>query len=225
MTGMMDVSGKRIKQTNNLIRVLSMEARGFEFLSYEKIRMWGLGHVFLISALFAMLLPFHEGLSIHFFEPVFMTGTVLWFLIAVVSLNALLKQTVKGVTPKLEMLAIGLLLGLMFLAYFATFEFSAIRDEFIQEMDWYRGRCGPIIFVTSIFLASGFSYYTVKRLAPLEPGKSAFWTGLASGATSSFLMQFVCAHENLLHILIWHVTPIALFSGLTVIIGQKLFRW
>lgn len=221
----MDVDVKRVKQTNNLIKVLSMEAQNFEFLSYARIRRWGLAHVFLISALFIVLLPFREGISEQFFEPAFMMGTMVWLLISVLSLNALLKQTVKGESPKNETLAIGILFVLMLLGYLVHYNPLGIKEEFIQEMDWYRGRCGPIIFLTSILLSTGFSYYIVKKLAPLEPLKTAFWTGLASGATSSFLMQFVCAHENLLHVLIWHVTPIALFCGVTVLIGQKVFRW
>jgi hypothetical protein len=99
-----------------------------------------------------------------------------------------------------------------------------IGGEFPGEMDLHRGQCGPIILTRGIIAGAGF-FAWARRAAPTRQGLTGLWIAVSAGCLGSFAMQLVCAHDNALHVWIWHVTPVVLLAGAGTVLGGKLLRW
>ena len=221
----MEYNSLHVKKTDDLLKILSTDLKSFKPLTASKLRLLGMGVLVFTSAAFLLLLPLRENLTQSFGDLRFWLNTLGWLIMATLSLNSFVKISATDKSPKIEVLAISSLFAIMMFGYLFNFDSTQLKQQFILELDWYVGRCGPIILITSTLCSLGFAYLTKTKLAPFEPLKTAFWIGLTSGTCSTFLMQFVCAHENFLHVLIWHVFPLSIFCGLSAFLGQKFYRW
>jgi hypothetical protein len=102
--------------------------------------------------------------------------------------------------------------------------FSTLATEFPGEMDFYRGRCGPIMLILGA-LDTGLLMALARRGAPTKPRLTGLWIALSAGVMGLFVMQFICAHENFLHVLIWHLVPVGLLAAGGYSLGRRLLRW
>jgi hypothetical protein len=93
------------------------------------------------------------------------------------------------------------------------------QQDFSNELDFYQGRCGIIILAAGT-LVSVIGFSVIRRIVFAPAGEIGGSALLSSGCFASFIMQFVCAHENPLHLFIWHFMPLMLL-GLAALCFEK----
>jgi hypothetical protein len=64
----------------------------------------------------------------------------------------------------------------------------------------------------------------VARAAPIEPRWTMLLGGLAAGAAGVVASEIACPVHAPIHILLWHILPIALFALAGAAIGELLWR-
>jgi hypothetical protein len=64
----------------------------------------------------------------------------------------------------------------------------------------------------------------IHRASPLEPRWTALLGVLAAGAAGALTSELACPIHAPIHILLWHILPIALFAGLGAVVGGLLSR-
>ena len=102
--------------------------------------------------------------------------------------------------------------------------FTNISQQFIFEMQFWRGPCGFFIALTGALSTVALSL-TLRRAAPLNLQKTATWTALSIGTFDAMLMHTVCTHHNSSHIILWHISPLILMIVLARFSSKKLLRW
>jgi hypothetical protein len=145
----------------------------------------------------------------------------LWLAGALVSANVMYRQSIPGLSSRrAEKLAYGVL-GLLLLAIVCRGgDFS-----FGHQLDWYVGRCGPIIFGLGLLYSFALMGWQVRRGAPTRPARGGLWAALSAGLTGSLILQLICEHASPAHLLLWHVSPILLLGAFGAWLGRKLLSW
>jgi hypothetical protein len=64
----------------------------------------------------------------------------------------------------------------------------------------------------------------IRRAVPLEPRWTALLGMLAAGAAGALASEMACSIDTPIHILLWHVLPIAVFAGVGALVGGWLWR-
>jgi hypothetical protein len=65
----------------------------------------------------------------------------------------------------------------------------------------------------------------IQRAAPLEPKWTALLGVLAAGAAGALTSELACPIRAPMHILLWHILPVALSAGLGLLAGSALIAW
>jgi hypothetical protein len=72
---------------------------------------------------------------------------------------------------------------------------------------------------------AGLAVFLIQRAATLEPRWTALLGVLAAGAAGALTAEIACPIKPPLHILLWHIMPVALSAGIGVLIGSALLQW
>ena len=64
----------------------------------------------------------------------------------------------------------------------------------------------------------------IQRAAPIEPRWTALLGVLAAGAAGALTSEMACSIQSPIHILLWHLLPIAVFALVGAVIGGLLWR-
>ncbi len=65
-----------------------------------------------------------------------------------------------------------------------------------------------------------------RKLAPVKPGITGAWIGLASATGTAVAMSMICDKDHPAHLLGWHyLTPFLFLGGLGFFLGRKILRW
>jgi hypothetical protein len=64
----------------------------------------------------------------------------------------------------------------------------------------------------------------IHRAAPLEPRWTALLGVLAAGAAGALTSEMACPIHAPIHILLWHILPVAVFAVLGAVVGAVLWR-
>jgi hypothetical protein len=186
-----------------------------------------LGLVPLLLA-FGMILPMRDDLGAKFNQPGFLLETLLWLGFTGVGAGVVYRSAIPGLPTRRAIgLGMAILLALaavIFLRLPTELAHEGFREQLREEMDLYRGRCGPIILIIATMSSTGL-YAWSRKTAPVNRPQTGAWIALTSGALGSFLMQFACAHDNSLHLLIWHFVPIFALAFLSTQVARVLLRW
>ena len=65
----------------------------------------------------------------------------------------------------------------------------------------------------------------ILRAAPLEPTWAAMLGVLAAGAAGALTSELACPIRTPMHILLWHILPVALSAGLGLAVGRTVLAW
>ena len=65
----------------------------------------------------------------------------------------------------------------------------------------------------------------IHRAAPIEPRWTALLGMLAAGAAGALASEIACPIHSPIHILLWHVLPVANLACLGVAAGSVLRTW
>ena len=212
-------------KTPDLIKNLSGQLREFRQADGLPafLAKWSLGAAFVFGFVLCVL-PFRQDLALKIGQPRFLLESALWLGAAVASAIIVYRSAIPGLLKRGDERWAYFLFAALSFAVLARFSPKGIEADFLGEMDLYRGRCGPLILVAGALGAGAFLGW-VRRSAPTRLSITGAWISVCSGCLGAFAIQFVCAHENALHFLIWHFTPVALLSFAGLSIGSRLLRW
>jgi hypothetical protein len=211
-------------KTDDLIGQLSTDLQAAKKHYYAaSFLMWLAGTLGILTLTFHFL-PFRPDLAERLSSPFFVTTTVLCFVIFCMSVFVSYRSAIPGLLQTRDHL-IGIVL-LIITAGVLLSQLSSLplQSEFLGEMDWYRGRCGPIMLIIGT-LDTALLMVLARRAAPVRPIFTGVWIALAAGAMGLFVMQFICTYENFLHVLLWHMLPVGILITVGALSGRKLLRW
>jgi hypothetical protein len=170
------------------------------------------------------LMPVRADLAVRSQSLFYCSETLIFFLTFLAAAYVAYRSVIPGLmTPRDQKW------GLLFLIAATVFvaahmSIASLSSEFLGEMNFYRGRCGPILFIIGA-LEGALCFALATRTAPTKPRLTAFWIAISAGTLALFFLQFICDHENFLHLLLWHLTPVFVLAGVSVIAGKKALRW
>jgi hypothetical protein len=179
-----------------------------------------------ISVLVYLVLPVRENIGDKTETFFYLLENLLWLSLCGISAIALYFRSFPETNDSFLPGMVGvLLLTLVILAVTQhTFVVSDLPHAFSEEMSLWKGRCG-IIIVTITSLQSLFLFRWAKKGASSAPALSGILASTSSAGLGCFLMQFVCAHDQSLHLLLWHFLPVFAVAYAGQKIGQKVLRW
>ena len=65
----------------------------------------------------------------------------------------------------------------------------------------------------------------IQRAEAVEPKWTALLGVLAAGAAGALTSELACPIKAPIHIMLWHVLPVALSAGLGAVVGSLLLAW
>jgi hypothetical protein len=79
---------------------------------------------------------------------------------------------------------------------------------------------------TSVAVLPGVALFLmVRRAAPMHAGWAGLLAVLATAAVGVLGANIICPNDRPLHMLLWHVAPLAVFAALGAALGSWLLRW
>lgn len=168
--------------------------------------------------------PLRPDLPFRVLQPRFLGETLLWLAMASATFALVYRLSIPGLWRRRD--ALWALVPAVLLAAALLFrpEPKGAGADWMRELDWYRGLCGPMILWAGIVQAVLLAW-VVRKAAPTRLAVAGFWIAFGSGAFGSFLMQFVCTKENFAHVVLWHAAPLAVLAAAGVLLGRKALRW
>jgi hypothetical protein len=65
----------------------------------------------------------------------------------------------------------------------------------------------------------------IQRAEAVEPKWTALLGVLAAGAAGALTSELACPIKAPVHIMLWHVMPVALSAGIGAVVGSILLAW
>jgi hypothetical protein len=94
-----------------------------------------------------------------------------------------------------------------------------------EGLNIFGGRCALVALATG-FMVGGVLTWQSCLLAPLKPGLTGAFIGLAALGAGGLSITLHCGNDNGLHILLWHLMLPMVTLGLTGLAAGKYFlRW
>jgi hypothetical protein len=184
---------------------------------------WGVAGGVLV--LLMLTFQVRGDLSVRAMEPRFWLESGFWLLSAAIAAALVYRSSIPSLLRKRDQnWGFFALAGVLALLAFRLANSGAMNAELPGEMDLHRGRCGSIILGVGIVAGLGF-FAWARQAAPTRQGLTGLWIAVSAGCLGSFAMQFVCEHDNVLHVWIWHVTPVLLLSCAGMALGRRYLRW
>ena len=210
-------------ETPDLIDKLTGELKRERRVFSATFGAWSTASLLLVGAMLVVL-PFRADLPGRSASAFFRTETLLFLALFFASTFVAFRSAVPSLLRSAEVrLGVGLLV-LAVLGIVSRFSFGQLGAEWAGEMDFYRGRCGPIILILG-GLDVALIALLARKTAPTRPWLTGAWIGLSAGSLGLFGMQFICSHENFLHLFIWHLVPVAALVAGGDVIGRRFLRW
>lgn len=211
-------------KTGETIDSLSKELKISDKNFYRNsLLMWLTGTALLLG-LFFYSIPLRPDLVDNLKSAFFQVETAVIVALFFISSWLAYRSSVPGLLGSQEQVLGWILIGLFVIFLISRITVAGFYTEFQGEMDFYRGRCGPI-FLIFAGLQTGLGLVMARRGAPTRLFRAGFWIGMSSSALGLFALQMICDHDNFLHLLVWHATPVALLVGATSAISGRLLRW
>jgi hypothetical protein len=179
---------------------------------------WAVAALLLFGGI-ATTLPVRPDWAEHRQSLLFRLETLLW-VFAVFAATAIVYQS--GIPSRLKSRT--LRLGLIPFAALMGLALARGGFEFEREWDLYRGRCGPLIMVIGVAMAVPLILWA-RSAAVTRLRVTAAWIALAAGSAGGLAMQFVCGHDEAVHLLVWHFMPVAAMTWVSVGLSKKYLSW
>ncbi len=204
----------------------TLRRRGLGFMAY--IRFWVIGAA-TVLALSYWLLPRRSDLLERTSSLDFGVLFLLWSaasLFPALKVYSLAFPDAELTSPILRKLAnyAGLPLVLLALFTLSHFDTNDLAFQMFRESSYLNGGCGMVILVAGT-IHLGFLFAWIRRGATASPMRAGAWAAVSTASFTSFVVQFACANENPIHVLLWHFTPLLILTGLAAISAKRLLRW
>lgn len=85
-------------------------------------------------------------------------------------------------------------------------------------------RCARNTLIFGVAVSS-ILFFMLKGGAPIRSGTVGALAALGAAAFGSVGTQLICRNESPMHIFVWHLLPIALLSGIGILLGRLIFNW
>lgn len=174
--------------------------------------------------LLLLVVPIRANLSyLIFHAPYFWTETFLssflcLILLYLTYLSALPGRLKNNFYWPAVALAVSLIAAILY-----RFNFVEARTE-LSQLGFFLPRCGliilPIGFVTALAM-----FFVLRKAAPTRLKTTSALMALTAGTFNICLMQMICKYDSSVHLLVWHILPVALLSVIMIPVGQRLLRW
>lgn len=106
----------------------------------------------------------------------------------------------------------------------ARFNTQDLGFQFFRESSTLNGGCGMVILVAGAIHVS-FLFSWIRRGATTSPMKAGAWAAVSTASFASFVIQFACANENPIHVLLWHFVPLMALTFAAAFSAKRLLRW
>ena len=169
-------------------------------------------------------LPIRADLNTQFSDHHFWIETLLWLATAISAAIAVYRNAMPG---RPEGVAGGLAAGLSILVTGSLLlrgNYAGFSQEFQSELAFDRGICGPLIVAFAALEALAL-YVWIRKAAPTRLSATGAWIALSSASLGAFALQFICAHDSMPHLLIWHLLPVTVLALIGFSFGRRLLRW
>lgn len=212
-------------QTNELVKTLAgdLKAQSSDRFYRQAFWMWAGGTLALLGLSF-LILPIRPDLSERIKSLFFDSGTFLCFITFLATAYVAYRSSIPGLLQKREVQIAQFFIVALVALLISKFPFGSVRGEWNGEFSFYRGGCGPLIFMLGAFETT-VAILVARRGATTEPVRTGLWIALSAGALGLFIMQFICEHETFFHLLLWHAIPVGLLAVVGALIGRKWLRW
>lgn len=184
---------------------------------------WFMAPAIVLFAAFYFL-PLRADLGSRSLSILFQAQTVLCIAMFVAALLVARRSAIPGALSSRDEKIGWAILAVMAVVLASQVSLTDLRAEFWGEMDFYRGRCGPILLIIGT-LDAALAAFVARKAASTRPGLTGVWIALSAAALGLIVTQFICDHENFLHVVIWHFTPVAILVGVGVALGRRVFKW
>jgi hypothetical protein len=106
----------------------------------------------------------------------------------------------------------------------AHLEFVDFQFQLFRESSYLNGGCGMVILVAGALHAT-FLFSWIRRGATTSPVRAGAWAAVSTASFASFIVQFACANENPIHVLLWHFIPLMMLTAIAATAAKRVFRW
>ena len=169
-------------------------------------------------------MPIRFDLMEQFSNPLFYAEALFWFMSSLLLAVYVYESSIPGALKRIRFLWAFAPLMMIAVLVVLRAPIHGIREETLAAMDLSQGRCGPIITVTGLLAAGIFYFWARKRSVSIQPRFAAVAVALSAGSLASFIMEFICPYENVMHLIIWHFMPLVLLGSLAAVAGRKLLN-
>jgi hypothetical protein len=116
---------------------------------------------------------------------------------------------------------LAILLVLVAVGTAEVFYAAAVGDPSAPMRAWM---CARKVAFTGT-LPAVLAIVLILRAAPLEPTWAAMLGVLAAGAAGALTSELACPIRTPMHILLWHILPVAISAGLGLAVGRAVIAW
>ncbi len=211
-------------KTNDLISHLGNDLRtkGKE-RPFEPFLAWIVGTAACLIILF-FIIRIRPDFTEHYTSSLFQIETALYFLAFMAGAVISYRSSIPLLLQKRDLYIGGALFTAAVALLLSKMPLSGWESELQGELNFYRGRCGPMILGIAL-VESTLLMLLARRAAPIRPVLTGTWIALTAGTMGLFLMQFVCEHENFLHLILWHAAPVLGLSWVGAVSAKRLLKW
>jgi hypothetical protein len=210
----------------NLIKNLAADLKPFK--SVERLSPFLMKRLLPVLVLFVVMAfvmaSKNNVLAMRWSDSLFFFENTIWVMLTFGSFAAFYFSAFPQAQIKLaDRLIFSGILGL-FLLQLLQVNYSNAYQEFILELNPFRGGCGLVISAMAIGYWWGLQKWA-SNSAPRSPRMAGLWASLSASAAGCLLMQAVCFHEGSLHLLMWHFLPLALSCYFGPLAAKTFLRW
>lgn len=216
-------------KTNELIQTLSQDAKNYPLEPADGLRVpflfWFAGSM-IIVLLSVWLLPVRPDLGERVIQPDFTFLALSWLGLTVLTsrLAILSAYPEEQVRKRWEFRAILAILGVLIAWVIIHFPTQNLAFEWYRERNYMNGGCGMVIIVSGL-IHFGVVLRHLRKIASTHPGDTGWMLALSTGTFSTSIVQFACANENSIHVLLWHALPLSVLSVIGYWMAKKILRW
>lgn len=205
-----------IKNRQHLIDELTLDLKPVKSTNVALMSLiYLMGFYLFILSVYAVTGPFRSGSANQLISSMqFLAESAAGFLSIAILLYSGFKLAIPAPKTLIDRLKWPLLSVLIWLGFYMV---DLVSPALQPSTDGMRAHCSLQVFIFALpTLFIGF--YWVNKQWPVYPVSTGLLVGLASGCTSTLIMQFACMYEPQ-HTLIAHVLPGILVGVLGAVVG------
>jgi hypothetical protein len=205
-------------RTETLIHNLAKECQPVKPLGNPAVRFlkWFAATSLILSAVVLIWGP--DPSPSLFFNPAFVIQAAIMLC---VSLSCALSAFILTVPDK-KNLKFHFMLGTILILWFGLIVYLFLAADLSDSRPGYLCVSRTILFAA---LPSMLLFQMLKKAAPIKSGMVGLLASLSVLSVAGLGVQFFCQKALPAHILIWHIIPVCILSGIGFFLGRLVFKW